>query len=683
LRFMSPQLLVWGAVLAAPIVLYLFRRKPLKVRVSTLLFFKSLAREHQESAWLRRLKRLLSFLMSAAVVILSTLALARLVVSPPTGSLRSVVILIDRSASMAATDAGGTSRLDAAKAAVRERLSGLPGGVSVSVMAYDRRPEILLPRSLDRREVERALTSVGLRPIEGDAAGAVELARQLAALDTPAAIWHATDSPGGAGGGPSAEAEAPSPSKEGIPAQGAVALQALDVSLESATNAGITAFQLRRLPLVRGRFEAFVQVSGVAAGPFDAKLEMRLDGALVNVRELTIEPGAAERLLVPVEAESGRTLSLEVKTRDDCLACDDKVHARVPEVRPLTVFWISPEPDPFTQLALTSLGDGGQIEVLAGKPSAWPPEEPPDVAIFDGWLPEDWPRDVATVVIDPPGPADRPDGAATGSATGAATRGGPVRSVRLERGVPLASVRPTDERHPVLYGVATARVELTQTAVLESNGPLEPLWVGASGPVLAAGDVRGQRIVAMAFAPAGSTRLPLMASFPLLLGNSIYWCASAGDDGAQLGPGRVHRTGDLVECPGRAITWSVPVPRQAGRGGSGRPSPREVTLETGGALVELDRIGLWRPGLASAPDAAPEEGAAAALLSTAETLLGRRGGRMAPGGRGRAAKSSPGDAESSGSSIDFLRGDLSPLLVWIVLGVLLLESYLFHRRAVY
>jgi len=676
---MGPQLLVWGAVLAAPIVLYLFRRKPLKVRVSTLLFFKSLAREHQESAWLRRLKRLLSFLMSAAVVIFSTLALARLVVSPPTGSLRSVVVLIDRSASMAATDAEGTSRLEAAKAAVRARLSGLPGGVSVSIMAFDGRPEILLPRSLDRREVERALTSVEVRPIEGDAAAAVELARQLAALETPAAIWHATDSPSGIDDGPSAEAEPPFPSKEGMPGRGAMALESIDVSLESPTNAGITAFQLRRLPLVRGRYEAFVQVSGVSAGPFDAKLEMRLDGALVNVRELTIEPGASERLLVPVEAESGRTLSLEVRAEGDCLASDNEVHARVPEVRPLTVLWISPEPDPFTQLALTSLGDGAQIEVLAGKPSAWPPEETPDVAIFDGWAPDEWPRDVAAVVIDPPGSAEGPEGAATG----ATTRGGPVRSVRLERGVPLTSVRPTDERHPVLYGVATARVELTQTAVLESDGPLEPLWVGPSGPVLAAGDVRGQRVVAMAFAPSGSTRLPLMASFPLLLGNSIYWCASAGADGAEYGPGRVHRTGDLVECPGRTITWSVPVPRRARGGESGPPPSREVTLETGGALAELDRVGLWRPGLASAPGPALEEGAAAAILSTAESCLGRRGDRMDPGAEARAAEDSPGDSSSGGLSSEFLRGDLSPLLIWIVLGVLLLESYLFHRRAVY
>jgi hypothetical protein len=30
-----------------------------------------------------------------------------------------------------------------------------------------------------------------------------------------------------------------------------------------------------------------------------------------------------------------------------------------------------------------------------------------------------------------------------------------------------------------------------------------------------------------------------------------------------------------------------------------------------------------------------------------------------------------------------LRGDLTPLLVALVIGILMIESYLFHRRAVY
>ena len=57
MRFLTPSYLhlLWLALI--PLVLWLFRRQAKRVPVSTLLFFKSLAREHQESAWLRRISR--------------------------------------------------------------------------------------------------------------------------------------------------------------------------------------------------------------------------------------------------------------------------------------------------------------------------------------------------------------------------------------------------------------------------------------------------------------------------------------------------------------------------------------------------------------------------------------------------------------------------------------------------
>ena len=239
---------------------------------------------------------------------------------------------------------------------------------------------------------------------------------------------------------------------------------------------------------------------------------------------------------------------------------------------------------------------------------------------------------------------------------------GPVRAVRLESGgLPLTAIRPADERHPVLYGVATTRVALTQTAVLESDGPLEPLWVGPSGPVLAAGDVRGQRIVVMAFAPGRSERLPLMASFPLLIGNAIYWSAAA-EAGGTPADTLNHRTGELVACSGGTITWSVPGPVET----------HESTAALRGRLVELDRVGLWRTE-------GGEEGSAA-LLSSAETSLAARAEPPPSAERPRRAADQPVPDEARSS---FLRGDMTPLLMWAILAVLLAESWLFHRKAVY
>ena len=610
MRFLEGQNLAWALTALVPLLLYLFRRKPRRVPVSSLLFFKSLAREHQESAWLRRLKRLLSLLLTLLVIVGAVGALARLVISPKAGEVRSVIVIVDRSASMGAKDARGTTRLTEAVARVRERLAGLPGAVPVMLIAFDRQTEIVVPRSFDRRAIERGLDDLIVRPMEGDATPALRLAGQLANLDSPAAIWFASD----------AEASATE-----LPAK--VALDSLAVPLAAPRNVGITGFDLRRLPLEFGRFEAFVQLHAAGPGPLETKLEVRLDGTLTAVRELTLTPGKHENLLLPIDASSGRILSLRVITEGDQLAADDEVQARIPETRPLRIVWITPQPDPFTQLALTAISHEGELNVFRAGPEAWPTKETVDVAIFQNWLPEEWPANVPVIAINPPGAL------------------GPLTATRLPgNGVPIENLRSPRERHPLLHGVATARLILTQTSVLAPSAALETLWTGAAGPVLAAGEVRGQRVVMMGFMPEQSENLPLSASYPLLLGNAIQWAVQTKNE--HLGVRCLH-PGEAITTRGTTVEWR--------EGASAKLS--KMPLRNG--WLALDRMGLWQT------DAG--EAGSCALLSTRETAL--------PASNG-------GDARNDGRS-PWLRGDLAWPLLWLVLGVLLAESWLFHRHAVH
>ena len=101
MTFLEPANLHWLWLAAIPVALWLFRRQAKRVPVSTLLFFRSLAREHQESAWLRQVKRWLSLLLTLLVLVAAVLALAK-----PTGGSggdkqEAMVVLLDHSASMA------------------------------------------------------------------------------------------------------------------------------------------------------------------------------------------------------------------------------------------------------------------------------------------------------------------------------------------------------------------------------------------------------------------------------------------------------------------------------------------------------------------------------------------------------------------------------------------------------
>ena len=174
-------------------MLYLFRRKAKRVPVSTLLFFRSLAREHQESAWLRRLKRILSLLLTLAVIFFGVLALARPAAEAGSDTPGSIVILLDRSASMAAKNAKGQTRLQEAQETIRQRVRSLPEQVIASLIAFDAKPNVLLSRSRNRRELLRLLDAVTPAPREGKLDGALAVAKRLAELEKPAQIWHVGD----------------------------------------------------------------------------------------------------------------------------------------------------------------------------------------------------------------------------------------------------------------------------------------------------------------------------------------------------------------------------------------------------------------------------------------------------------------------------------------------------------
>lgn len=614
MSFLQPQLLhfLWLALI--PVALWLFRRKAKRIPVSTLLFFRSLAREHQESAWLRRLKRLLALLLSLLVIVCSAFALSRPYREGGGDTPKSLVILLDRSASMAAVDAKGRTRLDEAKDLLKERLQALPENVITSLVLYDAKAEVAQSRSTNRREMLRLIAQAQFVPVEDRPEEALVVARRLAALDAPSEIWMAGDHP--------ASVEGESASR----------VRVLNVALPSSTNAGITGFQIRPAPLSRNRFEAFVEVSASSSNgePLEATLEARLDGRPVQLRQLGLKPGGSTRLILPLEGGKGQRLEMEVRAKDDCLGWDNVALAPLPETKPLVVAWFTESPDPFVELALSSLLAEERIQVLKGGPKDWPLKERPDVFVFENWLPSSWPTDRPALVLNPAGSA------------------GPIHSKRLDKSVPYESVRAVQPEHPVLYRVTSARVAVTQSTVLNVSDTLETLWMAGQEPVLAAGEAGGQRLVVTAFQPGRSEQLALLSAFPLLIGNALYWCAESSDALASLKPERV---GGFVQTESGLVKW---------RAWDGARFV-DASDEAKAGMLELRRLGVW--------EAADGKTGASMLLSERETNV-------------------PGlstDAKGGDDAVTRWAGggNWSALLLWLALTVLLVESWLFHRQAVY
>lgn len=647
MQFLSPGFLWLSLLAVVPIALYLFRRKSKVVSVSTLVFFKSLAREHQESAWLRRLKKILSLILTLAMLLGVVLALSRLIMAPLSEkSYRTVVVLLDRSASMAATDAEGRTRLEEARQAIQARLDRIPEDVGVALIGYDSRPEVIQPRTLKRRELLSRLGEVTVRPVAGQPRAALDSAVVLARLETPALIWHVSDS--------FFQESVASPSdpedalahaeKAGLSLPEGVELERVDVALAEPVNAGITAFQIRPVPLEHGRFEAFVQIglNEKAPAPVTGKLDVFIGGLLVQPREVELDPGERFGLSLKLEGAEDQLLRLRLTVPGDALATDNEVLEPLPHSRPIVAAWVRPEeeghgfrPDPYTEFALRAFIDDYDFEVLAIKPENWAASRAGvDVAIFDDCVPDPWPDDLPVILLNPPGDV------------------GPVRVKPTPAPVPHQSVRVGNEGHPLLFRVSSGRVSVTQTSVFDAAGSLEPLWLGNDEPLLAAGEVKGQRLVVMAFSPGRSDRLPLTASFPLLIGNALLWCS-------ETSPGVIEKviespTGRVVTAEGSTVTWT-----QWADGGL-----KKHSAPLTGNVIELDRIGVWETDTG--------QRGAAQLLSRAETDLRPREVTDDIG-------SKPDDQIRTGA----FSGNVTWIFIALVALILVVESWLFHRHAVY
>jgi len=613
MRFLTPHLLHLAWLALIPLALYLFRKRARRVPVSTLLFFRSLSREHQESAWLRKLKKWLSLLMTLLVILAAVLALARPASEVAADAPGAVVVVVDRSASMSARDAQGRSRLDEAKKQLRDRLNALPDQVVISLVAFDAKPRVLLSRSRNRRECLRLLNEVQPMPMEARPDAALTVVKRLAELEARSQVWHAGDA--------------------ALPDTEKLAYAFLDVALDSPQNMGITGFQIRRALLARDRYEAFVKVSAAKANSakLTATLEITLAGRLAQLREIDLDPGASTSLIVPLEGVRGQLMEMRLKMAGDCFGWDDAVVAPLPDTRPLIVAMVAEKADPFTELALASMVETGRLEVLKGQPAAWPMKDKPDVYVFENWLPDVLPTDRPVIALNPR------------KSSGAV-------QVRLlqEPGLPHDSVRSVAPDHPLLFRIATSRLAITQTGVLDLGASLEPLWMAGNEPVLAAGEVNGQRLVVSTFSPARSEQLALLPAFPLLLGNALYWCAENSDAISDL---RALHPGDLITESG-LIEWTEWDGVQFS----------ESSDQADNGLLSVQRIGAWKTA---------ERRGSSVLVSMMETDLPSRAKEAA------SVTSLPKITAHAGIS------DWPRMLLWFALGLLLLESFLFHRKAVF
>ena len=476
--FLSPLALLGLLFIPVVVAMYLLKlRRDPHVVPSTLLWQRLMADVEANAPW-QKLRRSLLLLLQLLLVLLLALLAARPFLERPAGLARDLVLVIDTSASMAATDVL-PSRLEVAKAAAIERLRDLPAGGKVSVIEAGASARVVVNGTADLGRVRAAIAGIGVSEARGDLEDALRLANALAARSGDAQVLVATDA--ALATKPEVRLDHP--------------VSVIQVGRERR-NQAIVALAVRTAPSAVTR-SVFISVANLDIEAADRRLELWGDGVLLEARDIFLDPQTRSEVIVDDVPREVAVVEVRLEGESgDLLALDDRAWAIVPPDRLRRILIVGPG-DPYLETALTYLPNTELYGIPLERFGEATHPELFDLIVFEGKLPAGLP--------DRPILAIAPD---RSSALGQVT--GVLRDPAI--GTPDAS-------EPILR-----YVDLSTTHVASAQRLVLPDWArsvipGPRGaPLLYVGSREGLPTAVLAFEPRKSD-LPLQVAFPILLAN--------------------------------------------------------------------------------------------------------------------------------------------------------------------
>jgi hypothetical protein len=520
--FLAPVALAFAALGLPILIFYMLKLRREEAVVSSTMLWQQVLRDREANSPWQKLRRNLLLLLQLLLLFLLVMALARPyseVSRPVQGNL---VVLLDASASMQATDVS-PSRFEVARQVARQIVDGLGANDTMTLIAVGDTPHVLSSLTHDRSVLRQALDSARVTNTEADWEAATILASSSARQALNSATVVLSD-----GGLP--------PDLPELPGQ----VRYVPIGT-TAENRAISALAIR--DGTEGP-QAFVRVSNRGTQPATGLVEIYADGELFDARSLSLAAGDEQG--ISLDDLPLHVRQVEVRLEDeDALALDNIAWAvRSPGERatvllatPGNTFLeravrLIPSLDPITQHVTETLPHA-QIA------------PPPALTIYDGVLPSALPASGNLLLIAPP------------ASTALFAVSGPLTDTRIahvEHGDPLLRY-----------------VDLDELRVARAQAIAPPAWARTlvaayGGPLLLAGEVNGQRVAILAF-DLHHSDLPLQIAFPILFANLINWLAPTHslDVPALLRPGapvmirpQVDATAIHVLSPS-GQRWTYPV----------------------------------------------------------------------------------------------------------------------------
>ncbi len=334
----NPSALLW-ALLAIPVVIfYILKIRLRRVPVSTVLFWRQIFEQKKPRSIWQRLRHLVSLAVQLVLLFLLVGALAEPFLMGESLQSRRIVLIVDNSASMNATDVEPT-RLLKAKEEARRIIRGMRYRDEMAIVVAGTQPRVICGLSGHQRTLLDALDSIGGTDGPTKLAEATAIAQRL--IDE--------------GDGPNGKTRVIVLS-DGCAENIAKLIDGDHVQLVSfatkAGNVGITRFQARRSPIDPLGYEILIEVVNHSDEAVDCRLELDLEGNSVDVIPLKIEANGTWSKVVEQSTKQGGKLTAKLMKAakedwQDALAADNQAVALLPLRADLPVYLTDPETNLF------------------------------------------------------------------------------------------------------------------------------------------------------------------------------------------------------------------------------------------------------------------------------------------------------------------------------------------------
>ncbi len=693
MTFDSPSSLYWFG-LAVPIVVFYIlkirlRRKP----VSTVIFWKQVLDEKNPRSIWQRLRHFVSLLLQLAMLSLLALSLADPYFFWEIRSARRIVLVVDTSASMNATDVKPT-RLAEAKLQAGQLIASMRPRDEIALVTASTQPQVVVGFTSRQRTLSAALNAVTSTDGPSHVEEAIALGQRLLGERSDgkqSEVFVLTDGcfsgierfltkkesrndkPDGAQPDSSSAIKTEPVPETSNKTNATVSIHVIG---ERSSNVGITQFQVRRSLVDPLGYEILAEVTNLSDQPVDCRFEVDFKSTSrdavepIDVVPLKLEAnGKWSQVFEKTSADGGHLLAhLNFQSANnnvgpttkniatdrpvhDTLEADNSAWAVLPrrEIQPVILVTSG-------NLFLQKVFEVNPLVKLTVVDQ--PPETIPagTVVVYHRTAPAVLPKG-SVFVIDP---ANSSDLYAVGE---------PLESAivtKQDKDSPLMShVRLDNVVMPEARKLTPAQPELTQ--VLAAAVSADPLFFAVSR-------AEGKVLVMTVNLDKGD--LPLRTAFPIFVGNALHWFAGNKSDLREsLGTGSVTTvTSSDFASPvrGNQIVLTDPT-------GLKKSLPMIVDKATFGPL---DQCGIWKveeeqPPSMTTPTASESRSSSGPLMEIACNLSNSTESDIRPPIELLSEKTTPSPMLSGIGS--------RPIWFWLSLLALALTSiewWLYQRRVI-